>query len=269
MKAIWKPFVAIWEAITIPFRWLLNKIFARHNARVEKRIRREIETNLSHELKTPLTCILAYSEMLLDNLKKKTDIQLIDVIYKKSKELVRLVDNLIEISVLDFNIASVYKSILNISNSTISVLNKFKLFLGDNKKYSISTDIELNANIIANEKYVQQMIFEILYNSYLYRKKDALVQIDVSLKKLDDMVILTIQDDGIGIKPKFRDKVFNRFFRIETGDSANTSGMGIGLTLSKIIVELFNGTIRLVSEETIGTSIIIEFPLIKTAKEAK
>lgn len=257
-----KNLASFFKKLLSPFRLIWRKLTERHDVRVEKRVRREIEVNLSHELKTPLTCILAYSEILADTLDNPEQRESALVIYHKSKELVRLIENTIEISVLDFNPQSIYISEVNLSNILISTISKFKNYQEDENNYEINSEIELNIKLPGNEKYLSQMVFELIYNSYLYRKPDEKAVIGIKLSRSQDYAILKVQDNGIGIKSKFKDKVFMRFFRGDGGDRAQTSGMGIGLTLTKQIVEdILHGSIRLDSKEKQGTTIEIRLPL--------
>jgi signal transduction histidine kinase len=249
--------------IFFPFRWIWKKILAKHTALIEKRIKREIEISLSHELRTPLTCILAYSEMLAENVKSKENIEAAKVIYNKSKEMVRLIDNLIEISVLDFNPQSVYKTQINLSNTVIAAINKFKFFYEDYDDFAVFSEVELNIEVPGNKKLFTLMFFEILNNAYFYKKPSEKAIISVSLKQSNNHAILKIRDNGIGIKDKFKKRIFERFFRTENGDTADTSGMGIGLSLVKKIVELFDGTINLQSTWGEGSEFTIVLPTKK------
>lgn len=261
-------FKKIGEAITFPYRWLRKKILYRHDLILEKKIRREIEVILSHELKTPLTSILAYSEMLLDNMDNpdkvdpKENRDAVRMIYRKSNELVRFLDNVINISMLEFNPQIFYTTSINWTNSTLNAINKFKSFYEPGPRVYIHSNIQPDIIIYGNDKLMSAVVFELLSNAYIYRRIDIDTDIRIELKREDRFAVLSVSDNGIGIKEKYLNRLFEKFFRIEKIDTARTSGMGIGLTLIKEVCEEFKGESDIQSELGTGTTFKIKFPLV-------
>ncbi|OHD54456.1 MAG: hypothetical protein A2014_05650 [Spirochaetes bacterium GWF1_49_6] len=274
MTKVSRFFKAIGRTLSAPFRWVFHKFMDKHDTVLEKKIRRELEISLSHELKTPLTSIFAYSELLIESLEKygtKEDKESIKLIYRKSQELIRFIDNIINISILEINPQVLFSTKINLSNIIIEAVNRFRTFYEIGRDVSIATSIEPDLNVFGNDRFFQTVFFELLSNAYLYRKDKKPVVISLSakmvLKKEKDKTIelceCVIADNGIGIRQSNLSRVFEKFFRAEEADTAQTSGLGMGLTLVKKILNFYNSTIEIKSDYGKGTTITIEFPLYR------
>ncbi|OHD57355.1 MAG: hypothetical protein A2Y33_07680 [Spirochaetes bacterium GWF1_51_8] len=268
MNKIKQFFAAFGRIVSAPFHWMTSKFLERHDAVLEKKIRRELEVSLSHELKTPLTSIFAYSELLLESLEKtgnKEDLEAIRLIYKKSQELIRFIDNLINISILEMNPKVLFSTQINISNVIIESVNRFRTFYDIGQDVKIITDIRPDTNVFGNDRLFQNVVFELLSNAYLYSKEKKTAKITVTGKETGEgpqkKYELKIADNGIGIKPGNISHVFDKFFRAEEIDTARTSGLGIGLTLVKRAVGLYSGDIEIASRYGEGTTVTVRFPV--------
>jgi signal transduction histidine kinase len=274
MTKISRFFRAVGKTLSAPFRWVFHKMMDKHDAVLEKKIRRELEISLSHELKTPLTSIFAYSELLIESLEKygtKEDKESIKLIYRKSQELIRFIDNIINISILEINPQVLFSTKINLSNIIIEAINRFRTFYEIGRGVTITTSIEPDLNVFGNDRLFQTVFFELLSNAYLYKRDKKPVNIDLSVKtvlkkdkdKTAEFCEFTITDNGIGIKPSNLNRVFEKFFRVEEADTAQTSGLGMGLTLVKRALSFYNSTIDITSIYGKGTTITIEFPLYR------
>ena len=267
MKAILKFLNNIAHFIFFPFIFIYHKLLDRHLKLLEKKIRREIEIGLSHELKTPLTSIYAYSEMLLERLKTPEDKESAEIIYKKSQEMIRLVNNMITISILDFNPMSLHLENVNLSNVTVKTVNHFKKVYPDLHNYDIYSEITPDITVFGDDNLLCTMIFELLNNAYLYRQEDKSAVIKLKLEKVRNLAILTVKDQGYGIHNRNLDRVFERFYRSEERDTARTPGLGIGLSLVKKATILMKGKIQLKSDIGKGTLVQIRLPIADKEKQ--
>lgn len=261
MKKSKNIFIRILRIIFFPFVIIYDKILEKHLQVLEKKIRRELEVSLSHELKIPLTSIFAYSELLLDHLEDKEDQKALRVIHTRSQELLRLIDNMITISVLEFNPSSIEFSAVDFSQIVVQAVNRFKKFYPDTRTYDLEFSATPELYVWGEEKILFTLVYELISNAYLYRKQDMTAMISVSLTRKEDRVILVIKDQGQGIDQKNRERIFQQFFRIEDRDRSSTPGLGIGLTLVKKILKVTNGRLQLISEIGQGTEINVILPV--------
>jgi two-component system phosphate regulon sensor histidine kinase PhoR len=238
---------------------IFDGFLEKHDRALEKKIRRQLEVSLTHELKTPLTCILAYSEMLMENISAGPDREYALLINKKSRELLRLIENIINISILELNPQIVYMTVINITDLVKDSISEFKKEYNA-KEYSITADLDEAVAIYGNEKMFKKMITEILVNSYLYSRDNEISSIDIKVKKNESDIRINIKDNGIGIDEKHLNRVFDKFFRVGEIETAKNPGLGIGLPLVKKIVELFKGNITVDSNVNMGTMVNMIFP---------
>lgn len=251
----------ILRIIFFPFVAIYDRILEKHLQVLEKKIRRELEVSLSHELKTPLTSIYAYSELLLDHLEDPEDQKALRVIHTRSQELLRLIDNMITISVLEFNPGSIEFSCVDFSQIVVQAVNRFKRFYPDTTMYNLEYQVTPDLSVWGEEKILFTLVYELISNAFLYRKQNVAAEIQVFLEQQEERALLTIRDHGQGIDPRNRDRIFQQFFRIEDRDRSSTPGLGIGLTLVKKILKVTQGQLQLNSEVGIGTEIAIDLPL--------
>lgn len=120
----------------------------------------------------------------------------------------------------------------------------------------------LNANVTADEMHLTNVFFNLMDNALKYRSdRDLLLTVHTWNEK--DHILISVKDNGIGIKKEHLKKIFDRFYRVPTGNLHNVKGFGLGLAYVQKIVQNHNGTIRVESEVNIGTEFIISLPLIK------
>lgn len=211
------------------------------------------------KLKTPLTCILAYSEMLTENLGKGINKEYAELINKKSVELLRLIDNVVNISILELNPQIVSLTVINVTELSKEIISEFKKIY-DKNDYIITAEFDEAVPLYGNEKMFKKMVQEILVNSYLYSKEYEHSLINLKVKKNDNGVFINIKDNGIGIEGKYLNRIFDKFYRVGEIETAKIPGLGIGLPLVKKIVELFNGEITVNSKVNEGTVVNLQFP---------
>lgn len=222
-----------------------------------EKIRREFTANVSHELKTPLTSINGFAEMIESGMAKDEDVvKFASIIRKEGDRLLTLIDSIIELSQHeDTSIAKELKDIdlLEITNLVV-----------ENMKYratekDISIKIQgVSTFINGNERMIKDLIFNLVDNSIKYNIDMG--NINIEILQQDNQAIFSIKDTGIGIPIKHQSRVFERFYRIDKSRSKKINGTGLGLSIVKHIVQYHSGEIGFSSEENIGTIIKISFP---------
>ena len=222
-----------------------------------EKLRREFSANVSHELKTPLTSISGYAEMLANGIVKETDkASFIEKIREELKRLITLVENIMLISRLDDGVKSdiVFEDldITLIANETAENL-KFK---AADSGVSVHVAGE-NVFVKANYSMMAELFFNLIDNAIKYNKPGG--SVTVSFIEKDGQILLIVSDTGIGIPKEAQGRVFERFYRVDKSRSKKTGGTGLGLAIVKHIAIAHNASISLESREGIGTTITVAF----------
>jgi two-component system, OmpR family, phosphate regulon sensor histidine kinase PhoR len=222
-----------------------------------ERMRREFSANVSHELKTPLTSISGYAELMKAGVVKPEDMSRFSkIIYSEANRMITLVEDIIKVSRLDeqkeekFDLEDV--DLLEITKETIERLEQTA------RKRNVSITWEGKSLIVTGEKYILgEMIYNVTENAIKYNKENGLVHI--KLYKRDDKSIVEIADTGIGIGQSDKERVFERFYRVDKSHSRAIGGTGLGLSIVKHGAIFHNATIEMDSELNIGTTIRMIF----------
>ncbi len=222
--------------------------------------------NMTHELKTPISTISLAAQMLNDDSVRKSPASLkhlSQVITDESKRLRFQVEKVLQMSMLD-NSGSGLKFTEVDANSIISnVIHTFKIKV---EKYggSISSHLDAgNAIVNVDEMHFTNIIYNLLDNAVKYMKEDSEPQLAIETRDIDSRHLeIRISDNGIGIKKEDLKKIFEKFYRVSTGNRHDVKGFGLGLAYVKKMVTIFNGTITVESELGKGSTFIITLPLV-------
>jgi signal transduction histidine kinase len=253
----------------------LKQRTAELNETVEyEKLRAAFFANISHELRTPLTVIFS-AEQMMDLIIKREDFQnrnkditqYMEVIKQNCFRLIRLVANLIDITKIDAGYFSVvlenYDIIKVVEDITLSVA----AFI-EGRDINLIFDTEIEELIIAcDPDKIERIILNLLSNAVKFTPKEGSIYVNIFEKA--DRVSIHIKDTGIGIPESMRQSIFERFVQVDKTISRKCEGSGIGLSLVKSLVDLHDGTIRLISEEGKGSEFIIELPKRTAASEIK
>ena len=224
--------------------------------------------NMTHELKTPVSTISLAAQMLKDtDITKSPDVfrHISGVINDETKRLGFLVEKVLQMSLFERQKATLKLKELDANDLIASIANTFTLKV---EKYGGTIDIDLQAEesaIYVDEMHITNVLFNLLDNAVKYRRPE--VPLTLMARTLNEGVklLISIEDNGIGIKKEYQKKVFDRFYRIPTGNVHDVKGFGLGLAYVRKIVEEHNGTIRAENGTgNIGTKFIITLPLIKS-----
>ncbi|MBR5518887.1 MAG: ATP-binding protein [Clostridia bacterium] len=222
----------------------------------QNKMRREFTANVSHELKTPLTSISGYAEIMRNGVAKPEDINRFSgIIYDETQRLITLVGDIINLSKLEEKEVIHEKKMVDlreISQNVISRLNAvatrknitLKLEGTDEKVYGVASIMD-------------EIIYNLCDNAIKYNKENGLVTINI--QKVDGVVEYTVTDTGIGIAKNELDRVFERFYRVDKSHSRAIGGTGLGLSIVKHGVSYHGGEVSIKSELGSGTSIKIRF----------
>lgn len=249
------------QEITDALQTMNNQIAKNlENLEREKQIRQEFFTNASHELKTPLTSIRGYSELLRQH--AITDLDQIDhcldCVLKESDHMTKLINDILTISKLEAKDYVVQKSHIKLKDLLENVLNSLSV-----QAKAMNLDIDAsceNVTVYANLDHIQGILYNLISNAIKYNKPNG--KIIIIIKERLDNILIKVMDTGIGISKEDQEKVFQRFYRVDKQRSKIVAGTGIGLAIVKHIVQFYNGSISLKSKENEGTSIEISLPIM-------
>lgn len=227
-----------------------------HHKSVEK-MKQEFTANVSHELKTPLTSISGYAEMIESGIARDEDVKSFAAkIHKEAQRLVALIGDIIKLSRLEEE-ASEQDRISTIDMAEILSDCNDSLAMNAHKH---GVEIEVNAKpckIRGDREMIYELVYNLCDNAIRYNKEGGSVMLGV--EPVGDRVVLTVEDTGIGIPSKHIDRVFERFYRVDKSRSKQTGGTGLGLAIVKHIAEQHNAKIEIQSEHQKGTKITVSF----------
>jgi signal transduction histidine kinase len=192
------------------------------------------------------------------------------VINDETKRLGFLVEKVLQMSLFENQKATMKLKEFDINDLIASVANTFMIKV---EKSGGTIDIDLNAEnstIFADEMHITNMIFNLMDNAVKYRREDVPLKLMARTRNEGDKVIISIEDNGIGIKKENLKKVFDKFYRVSTGNVHNVKGFGLGLAYVRKVVEDHNGSIRAENETgNKGTKFIITLPTVKMQRQDK
>lgn len=222
-----------------------------------EQLRREFTTNVSHELKTPLTSISGFAEMMMNGVPDDIAADFSRSIYDEAQRLIVLVGDIIKLSELEENSERFERECVNLRELSDDVAKRLE-FAAENKKVAVT--VIGNAQITGVRKILDEMIFNLCDNAIKYNKNGGSANITISTDAEKCTVTLTVRDTGIGIPGYAQSRVFERFYRVDKGRSKSAGGTGLGLAIVKHGAICHNAEIRLKSEENKGTEISVIFP---------
>ncbi len=221
-----------------------------------EQLRREFTSNVSHELKTPLTSISGFAEILKSGgASEETVADFSSSIYDEAQRLIALVSDIIKISQMDEGYVQFEKEKVDLFALAEEIAERLKSS-ADRKNVRISVLGEA-AEIFGVRKILDEMIYNLLDNAVKYNKENGLA--DIIVMSAGNTVTLTVRDTGIGIPKSCRDRVFERFYRVDKSRSKAVGGTGLGLSIVKHGAAYHGAEIVLESDEGKGTSVSVKF----------
>lgn len=219
--------------------------------------KKQFTANVSHELKTPLTSIAGYAELIETGMAKPEDIKpFAGVIRKQALRLVNLSEDIIQLSQLeesddeDMSFESV--NLYEIAQRCVEALNINAI----NKCVTLNLTGE-ECYIRGKAQLVEELVYNLCDNAIRYNKENG--NVTVTVTPLEKGASVSVKDTGIGIPKKYQERIFERFFRVDKSRSKATGGTGLGLAIVKHITQLHDAKLEISSEESKGTEIIVTF----------
>jgi signal transduction histidine kinase len=217
---------------------------------------------MSHELRTPLNAIIGFSEALqlklFGALTSKQE-EYINDINSSGIHLLGMINDLLDISKIEANAMNLYKTNFNVLKSVNEVNNIVKALV-HKKNIEISVNCsDENIEIYADEQKFHQIMYNLLSNAIKFTDENG--KVIVGIKNEKDKLCVYVKDNGIGIDPKFHGKIFAKFQQIDNSYTRKQGSTGLGLTITKELIEMHGGKIFLQSKVNEGTTFTFEIPL--------
>jgi two-component system phosphate regulon sensor histidine kinase PhoR len=228
-------------------------------------LKNDFINNMTHEFKTPISSISLAAQMLSDDSVPKNDKmvkRLSTTINDETKRLRFQVEKVLQLSMYENQRAKLNLREVDANELIAGVIHTFTLKVEKNGGKIISDLRASNPDIYVDDMHFTNVIFNLMDNAVKYRRQDTQLELKVSTRNENDKLIITIQDNGIGIKKDDIKRIFDKFYRVHTGNLHDVKGFGLGLAYVKKIITEHKGTITAESELGIGTKFIIKMPLI-------
>lgn len=250
-----------------PYPELLPLLEALHRQQAQKeenvRQRQEFSANVSHELKTPLTSISGYAEMIETGMAKDEDItEFAGKIHAEARRLIDLIHDIIKLSELDEPQAQRELEpidLLPIAQDTCGLLS----FSAQRAQVNLTVE-GCYGKINASHELLEELIYNLCDNAIRYNKPGGYVRVKIAAENTNgrNMLALTVADNGIGISPEHQERIFERFYRADKSRSKASGGTGLGLAIVKHIVIQLDATLELKSAPGDGTTITVRFAAV-------
>lgn len=225
--------------------------------RAAENTRKEFSANVSHELKTPLTTISGYAELMKDGIVKPEDMgRFSAVIYEEARRLIEMIEDIMKLSKLDENQVGLEKTSVDLYELAFQIKRDLSM---KSLEENVSVHIRgIHAKVQGVYQILYEMLFNICENAIKYNQPDG--RVEITIISMDDQAAMIVEDTGIGIPKEDMERVFERFYRVDKSHSNQKKGSGLGLSIVKHGVEYHHAEVNLESELGKGTKITITFP---------
>ena len=223
-------------------------------------IKNEFISNITHELKTPIATVGVAIEALRNfnaiNDPKRTE-EYLDISQSELHRLSLLVDKVLKLSMFEKKEIELKYESLDLKDVVNEVVSSMKLQI-EKHHANISVNAEGNTSMQGDRLHLLSVVFNLLDNALKYGNGNIAVKFD--LREKEKEVELSVADNGIGISPEYKDKVFEKFFRVPLGNTHNTKGYGLGLSYVAHVIQKHKGKIEIESQPGLGSKFIISLP---------
>jgi len=237
-----------------------------------ERMRSEFVANVSHELKTPLAAVKGFAETLLGGgvSDEKTARSFLQIIYDESERLNRLIGDILELSSIESKRVQMDYSPIHLQ-AFFETISEMMRTVAEKKRISLELDVPEELFMEGDEDKLRQIFMNLLSNAINYTQEGGRVKLTAREKlhngQSEDIVQFIVKDSGIGIPKKDLPRIFERFYRVDKARSRGSGGTGLGLSIVKHLVDMHHGRIDVESELGVGSSFIIELPVLQEHEE--
>ena len=228
-------------------------------------IKTDFVNNMTHELKTPISSISLAGQMLNDtamNTNPKIIAQVSHVIADETKRLSFLVERVLQMSVFESGHAGIEFQEIDVNELLTTIINNFSFRVNNTNGKIIAQLKATKTTVLADEMHLTNVFYNLMDNAVKYRRGTLILTISTTNNDKGHLVI-SIEDNGIGIAKDHLKNIFDKFYRVPTGNVHNVKGFGLGLAYVARIIKLHHGTVRAESAVNIGTKFVIELPTTK------
>ena len=224
------------------------------------KVKNEFLANISHELRTPLNSILGFADIMstqiYGNLNSKQE-EYVNDIKVSATHLLGMINEILDMSKIEAHAMKIFKSTFPVSRAVTEVCN-ILLPLANKKNIKLESSMQYDFDVFADYQKIQQILYNLVSNAIKYSPENDTV--DIAVTKNENSFKIAVHDNGIGIDPKYHGKIFAKFVQLDNAYTKKESSTGLGLTITKELVELHGGKISLISEVNNGSTFIAEFP---------
>lgn len=224
----------------------------------EKTIRQEFFSNASHELKTPLTAIRGYAELLQSGMASDTQMQkeFLGRIHSEVEEMTSLINDILMISRLETKELMPTKEMLCVKSVAEEVKKTLKPLADEN---NVSLEIHCcDEFVYMDRSHLQGILSNLMGNAVKYNRPGGFVQTDITMDSTS--LSIRVEDSGIGIAKEDQKRIFERFYRVDKGRSKRVAGTGLGLSIVKHVIEFYGGCVSVESQSGVGSTFLVQLP---------
>ena len=224
----------------------------------EKQIRQEFFSNASHELKTPLTAIRGYAELLQSGMASDTQMQkeFLGRIHSEVEEMTSLINDILMISRLETKELMPTKEMLCVKSVAEEVKKTLKPLADEN---NVSLEIHCcDEFVYMDRSHLQGILSNLMGNAVKYNRPGGFVQTDITMDSTS--LSIRVEDSGIGIAKEDQKRIFERFYRVDKGRSKRVAGTGLGLSIVKHVTEFYGGCVSVESQSGVGSTFLVQLP---------
>lgn len=224
----------------------------------EKTIRQEFFSNASHELKTPLTAIRGYAELLQSGMASDTQMQkeFLGRIHSEVEEMTSLINDILMISRLETKELMPTKEMLCVKSVAEEVKKTLKPLADEN---NVSLEIHCcDEFVYMDRSHLQGILSNLMGNAVKYNRPGGFAQTDITMDSTS--LSIRVEDSGIGIAKEDQKRIFERFYRVDKGRSKRVAGTGLGLSIVKHVTEFYGGCVSVESQSGVGSTFLVQLP---------
>lgn len=258
-------YIAIKEDISLRKQMEADLIMAKEKAEESDRLKSTFLANMSHEIRTPLNSIIGFSELLTDSVYEADQkSEFIQHIINNGNNLLKIINDIMDISKIESGVLKIYKSKINVKRIILKICSQFTIQM-EEKSLEFIVDLPVSdyeVVIFADEDRLMQVFNNLIGNALKFTSKGS---IQVGYELFGDMVKFYVKDTGIGIPLEYHDKIFDRFRQVEDANSRKYGGNGLGLAITRNLIDLMDGKIWLESSLGKGCTFYFTLPVNHTS----